>query len=312
MLKFKQFINEASIRQGLPHITSMNHDQFHNLIRSGKVHLHDMTEKTDGQTHVMGHDEHGFYTQSSGSGSEKMRKPEDFEERAKRRAKETGKEYDSTAAKAFGHIHKTLQNNTALQKHLEAEHKKKGDDVKVRGEIFYRPWGKKGDKPGETKFVGTSYSTHHMGKVGKYIIHSKLPENQHHDIEHFKKHLSDDNINFDDDKIDHPKTHVDVSHENEEFGKLNHELINSRTTQKNKESKIAEVDKMGHIQRKVSDKVDDHIRGMNLKPKWGSGSEGIVVHPHGNQPRFKVTSDAFRKFKASDESKNFMKRDNKE
>ncbi len=318
MKTFTQFINqeinlsEASIRQGLPHITTMSHDQFHNLIDSGKIHLHDMTEKTDGQTHVMGYDKYGFYTQSSGSGSEKMRKPEDFAIRAKRRASETGKEYDPTSSNAFGHIHSLLQNNKKLQKYLEAKHQKTGEDVKVRGEVFYKPWGREGDKPGETKFVGTSYATDHMGKVGKYVIHSKLPENQNHDIEHFKKHLSDDNINFDDDKIDHIPSHVDVHDEKRHFSTLNHDLINSRTTIKNKESKTKELEKLKEIQKKVSDKVDKHIGSLGLKPKWGSGSEGIVVHPHNNQPRFKVTSDAFRKFKNSDDSKNFMKRDVKE
>ena len=311
MISFYRFISlqEASIRQGLPHITSMKHGDFHNLIKSGNVHLNHMTEKTDGQTHVMGHDEHGFYTQSSGSGSEKMRKPSDYEERARRRAQETGKEYDSSSSDAFGHIHHVLQNNEKLQQHLKKEHERTGKDVKVRGEIFYRPWGKKGDHPGETKFVGTSYSTHHMGKVGKYVIHSKLPENQEHDTEHFKKKLSDENINFDDDKIKHPSSHVDVSGEKHEFGKLNHELINSRTTPKNKEAKTNEVKKMQDLQKRVSDKVDDHVKKMNLKPKWGSGSEGLVVHPHNDQPRFKVTSDAFRKYKSSEESKNFKKRD---
>jgi hypothetical protein len=312
MLTFKSYLTEASIRQGLPHITTMTHDQFHGLIHSGKVHIKHTTEKTDGQTHMMGHDEHGFYTQSSGSGSEKMRKPEDYEDRAKRRAKETGKPYDPTAAKAFGHVHKVLQSNKKLQDHLKNEHKRTGKEVKVRGELFYKPWGRPGDKPGETKFVGTSYATHHMGKVGKYVIHSKLPENQGHDIEHFKKNLSDEHMNFDDDTLHHPQgkkgSHVDVSHEKKQFEKLNHELINSRTTKTNKEAKMAEVEKMHNLQHQVSHKVDAHVKSLGFHPKWGSGSEGIVVHPHAAQPRFKVTSDAFRAYKSSEESKNLLKR----
>ena len=113
MLNFKSFLSE-SIRQGLPHITTMDHDQFHHLTHGGKVHVHTTTEKTDGQAMVMGHDHEGFYTQSTGSGSEKMRHPEDYEKRAKRRAEETGKHVDLTASKAFGHIHKTLQDNHKL------------------------------------------------------------------------------------------------------------------------------------------------------------------------------------------------------
>jgi hypothetical protein len=306
-----QLITE-SIRQGLPHISTMDHEQFHNLTHDGKVHVNDVTEKTDGQSMVMGHDHEGFYTQSTGSGNEKMRHPEDYEKRAKARAKVTGKPYDPTASDAFGHIHKTLQANTKLQKHLHDEHKKTGEDVKVRGESFYKPWGKSSEHPGEVKFVGTSYATHHMGKVGKFVIHSKMPENQHHDLEHFKKHLSDSNINFDDDKIEHKKGHVDVSHERKEFNGLNHDLIKARTTKSNKEAKEVETAKFNHIKKKVADKVDNHIKSLGIQPKWGSGTEGAVVHPSPaspHSPRFKVTSGAFREYRASDAAKNFKKRD---
>ena len=311
MLSFKSFITE-SIRQGLPHITTMNHEQFHHLTHGGKVHVHNTTEKTDGQSMVMGHDKEGFYTQSTGSGDEKMRHHDDYAKRAKRRAEQTGKPVDLTAAKAFGHIHKTLQSNEKLTHHLHNEHKKTGEDVKVKGESFYRPWGKPSEHKGEVKFVGTSYATHHMGKVGKFVIHSKLPENKHHDINHFKKHLSDDNINFDDDKVEHKKTHVDVKPERKEFDKLNHELLKSRTTKTNKEAKTHETERFEHIKKKVSDKVDAHIKGLNIKPKWGSGTEGAVVHPsehNPNAPRFKVTSDTFRAYRASDAAKNLKKRD---
>jgi len=310
-ITFKQFIAEASIRQGLPHITSMDHHQFGALVHDGKVHLHDMTEKTDGQTHKFGYDEHGFYTQSSGSGSEKMRKPEDYQERARRRAEETGKPLDLTAASAFGHIHKILHGNQKLQDHLKDKYKKSGKEVSVRGESFYRPWGREGDKPGEVKFVGTSYDTSHMGKVGKYVIHSKLPENQDHDVEHFKKHLSNEDINFDDDKIDHKAGHVDVSKETEGLRHIDNELLSSRTTKTNKERKEEEQRKLQVIKDKVSSKVDEHIKKQGLRPRWGSGSEGIVIHPskhNPSAPRFKVTSDAFRSYKKSDESKKLMDR----
>ncbi len=309
MKTFLQYLTEAGIRQGLPHVTTMDHGQFHSLIKSGKVHLKDLTEKTDGQTLMMGHDEHGFYTQSSGSGEDKMRHPEDYEKRAKARAEATGKPFDPTASKAFGHLHATLQANKKLTSHLEAEHKRTGQEVKVRGESFYKPWGRPSEVHGEVKFVGTSYDPSHMGKVGKIVVHTKLPENAKHDVEHFKKNLSDENINFDDDKIEHEHSHVDVSHEHEQFKNLNHGLINSRTTKTNKEEKLAEVAKMQALQKSVSDKIDSHVKAKGLSPKWGSGSEGVVVHPHGDQPRFKVTSDGFRDYKKSDESKKLLKRD---
>ena len=59
----KQIISEG-IRQGLPHITTMDHDQFTSLTHGGKVHVEGATEKTDGSTFKFGHDEDGFYWQT--------------------------------------------------------------------------------------------------------------------------------------------------------------------------------------------------------------------------------------------------------
>lgn len=305
MISFRQYLTE-SIRQGLPHITTMSHDQFHNLIKTKKVHINHLTEKTDGQSFLFGHDENGFFTQSTGSGSDRMRTPKHYVDRAKQRAQASGKALDMTAPNAFGHVHKTLQANKKLTQYLEDQYKKTGKEVVVRGESFYRPWGKPSSVPGEIKFVGTSYDPSHMGKVGKIVIHSKLPENQNHDLEHFKNNLSDANINFDDDTVQHKPGSVDVADEHAAFHGLNHELINSRTTPKNKEAKLAELEKMKQIQQKVSDKVDQHVRSLGIQPKWGSGTEGVVIHPSSmnpDAPRFKVTSDVFRAYRASDEAK---------
>jgi hypothetical protein len=289
----------------------MSHEQFGNLVKGGKVHVHDVTEKTDGMTHQFGHDEHGFYSQSSGSGSEKMRKPSDFHDRAKKRAKETGKPYDSTAADAFAHIHSTLLNNKALQHHLKSEYHRTGKEVKVKGEAFYKPLSRPSEEhKDEIKFVGTSYHPHHMGSVGKYVIHSKLPENQHVDIEHHKKHLSNSEMNFDDDKIEHKQSHVSVKDEHSKFQKLDHTLLRSRTTKTNKEAKMKEVAKFDQIKHAVSHKVDSHIASKSIKPKWGSGTEGLVVHPsekNADAPRFKVTSQTFRDYKADSSNKEKFK-----
>ena len=311
MKSFKQFIIE-SIRVGLPHISTMAHEQFHNLTKDGKVHVHHVTEKTDGQTGEFGWDEHGFHSQSSGSGNEKMRSPEDYANRAKRRSEETGKPFDPTSSNAFGDIHKHLQNNQALQDHLKSEYERTGKPVVVKGEHFYKPWGRPSEVPGEVKFVGTSYDPSHMAKIGKFVIHSKLSENQGHDLEHFKKNLSDSNINFDDDKIEHKPAHIDVSSEREDFNNLDHDLLKSRKSKKNAEAKETEIAKFNAIKNRVSNKVDSHIKSQNIKPKYGTGTEGAVIHPseqNPDAPRFKVTSDAFKKYKSSDESKNLLKRE---
>jgi hypothetical protein len=284
----------------------MDHDQFGKLISKGHIAFNDMTEKTDGSAHLFGHDEHGFYSQYTGSGNERMRSPQDFVDRAKRRSQETGKPLDLGAANTFGHIHSVLQSNKGLQDHIKKQYEKTGKDVQVKGEMFYKPNAKPSDVPGEIKFVGTSYDPKHMGSVGKYVIHTKLPENQEHNVEHFKKHLSNSEINFDDDKIAVKSSELDVSSHHEAYKQLNHELLGSRTTKTNKAAKEAEQAKLSEIQHDVSNKVDEHVKNMNLHPRWGSGSEGIVVHPSDNQPRFKITSNTFREYRDSD-AKDFKK-----
>lgn len=313
MLSYRNFLVEKSIRQGLPHVKDMDHSQFASLIKTGKVHVADVTEKTDGMTHLMGHDEHGFYTQSSGSGSEKMRKPEDYHARALRRSQETGKPYDPTAANAFAHVHSILQNNKGLQKHLADKFSKTKKETKIRGEVFYKPLARPSEEhKGEVKFVGTSYNPSHMGSVGKYVLHTKLPENQGHKPEEFKKHSTPE-MNFDDDKVDHKPAHIPVEKEHEKFHSLNHELMTSRTTPSNKTAKLGELAKFQSVKNAVSKKIDKHVSSLGIKPKWGSGSEGLVVHPSSHNPeapRFKVTSDTFRKFKADTKGQDFRQRNN--
>ena len=81
----------------------------------------------------------------------------------------------------------------------------------------------------------------------------------------------------------------------------------------NKKEKMAEVGRMSAIQKRVSKKVDNFVRNGSAKPKWGSGSEGLVVHPsksNADAPRFKITSDAFRAFKADPKNKEGFKKRN--
>ena len=51
----------------------MKDKEYEKLVVDGWLHIHNVTEKTDGMCFVMGYDEEGFYTQSSGSGNERMR-----------------------------------------------------------------------------------------------------------------------------------------------------------------------------------------------------------------------------------------------
>lgn len=307
MLSFNEFLKESvliteGIRQGLPHILTMHHDDLHNLLNSGRINMSNKTEKTDGSTHIMGWDKDGFYTQSSGSGNEKMRMPGDYAARATRRSQETGKPLDLTGSNMFDHVHDTLSKNKKLMEYLRNHAAKQGGEAKIRSELFYTPYGRPSeDKAGEVKFVGTSYDPSHIGQVGKMVVHTQLPDNKFHDVETLKK-IGNKDINFDDDKIDSAPTAVDVADERETMKGIDRNLLNSRTTPKNKEAKAAETAKLDEIRKRVSDKVDAHVKTLNISPKWGSGSEGVVVHPPegSDAPRFKVTSDNFRKYKAAE------------
>ncbi|NBV29058.1 hypothetical protein EBS02_08615, partial [bacterium] len=277
-------------RQGLPHITTMDHKQLHDLIKSGHVHFHDLTEKTDGSTFKFGHDENGFYSQSSGSGSEKMRTGQDYV----RRATERGNSLEP--ASAFKEIHDSLHNNQALRDYLKKHYEKHGT-AEVRGELFSRKLSTPSEVEGEVKANATSYDPKKWGSKGQIVLHTKLPENEKHDPNHFKNNLSNSEVNFDDDILHHQKSKVDVKDEASDLKKLNHELLSSRTTKTNKQAKEAEKAKLAEIARRVSSKVDEHVKSKNLLPKFGTGSEGVVVHPHNGSPRFKITSDAFRQYR---------------
>ena len=301
-----------SIRQGLPHVMTMHHDDFHNLLKSGRIEVRDPTEKTDGSTIMFGHDKDGFYTQSSGSGADKMRNPGDYLARAQRRAAEKGIEVDPAGSNMFDHVHGVLQKNKKLMNYLKAQSAREGGETKVRGELLYMPFARPSEeKAGEVKFVGTSYDPSHIGQVGKIIVHSRLPENKNHNLDQIMG-VGNKDINFDHDKIEVPPTAVDVSDEREQMKGINRNLLNTRTSPKNKAAKMAEQSKLDAIKKSVSDKVDNHVRGLKISPRWGSGSEGLVIHPPegSDVPRFKVTSDNFRAFKADKEAQAKFKQRN--
>lgn len=75
----------------------------------------------------------------------------------------------------------------------------------------------------------TKYDTSHMGKHGKFVVHSKLPGNEHH--QDLAKHSNSD-VTLDDDKITFKPTHVDVKDEAAKLKGLNHELLNTHITPK--------------------------------------------------------------------------------
>lgn len=285
MKTFKQFILETDekVRQGLSHVSDLKPEEFHELTKSGKL-SGDATEKSDGMAFKIGHDEHGFYTQTSRS--DKMRNSGDYETAA--RAK-FGDSFNPEVSRHFDRIHKELQSNPRLTQYLANGGKH------IKGEIFYKPHGKPTEN-GELRFVGTAYDPKKMGKTGSFIVHSKLPENAHHDLDHLKT-LGDENFNIDDDSTGH-KVNVDVSDEHKQFSGLNRELMKSRK-HADKESKANEIDKFNAIKKSVHNKLKDSL--SNIPNKWGSETEGHVIHPTegSSAPRVKVVSDSFKQNKAN-------------
>jgi hypothetical protein len=301
MLRYKNFLAE-SIRQGLPHISKMDHKQLGGLLKGGKIHFDKTTEKTDGTSFLAGHDEHGFYTQSTGSGNERMRQPADYVARGARRAIETGKPHDPFMHNNFAQAHDALQSNKGITGHLARAHARHGS-AQIRGELFHNAVSRDSDTtPGEHMYVGTSYDKKklnaHGKKVGSFVVHSELPDNHHVNHDELRTH-SDDHMGFEHDIIHHETPHLNVSDLAKKHAALNHDLLGSRTIPSNKEAKMKEVAKHEAIAQAVSDRVDAHLQKHGAQPKFGSGSEGLVVHPSQNPeaPRFKATSSAFRTFK---------------
>lgn len=302
MLSLKQFLAE-SIRQGLPHISKMDHKQLGGLLKGGKIHFDKTTEKTDGTSFLAGHDEHGFYTQSTGSGNEKMRNAQDHVARGARRAIEMGKPHDPFMHNNFADTHRALENNKGIRQGLERAAKRHGGEAKLRGELFHHAVSRESDTvPGQHKYVGTSYDKAKLGahgkKLGSLVVHTELPDNHWVNHDEIRTH-SDDHLGFEHDKIHHEIPHLDVSDLAKKHAKLNHNLLGSRTIPSNKEAKTAEVSKHEAIATEVSNRVDAHMQKHGVQPKFGGETEGLVVHPSKNAdaPRFKVTSSGFRDFK---------------
>jgi hypothetical protein len=285
MLSFKQFLfeSEGKVRQGLSHISDLKPEQFHNLTKSGKV-TGEATEKSDGMAFKVGHDDEGFYSQTSHS--DKMRNVGDYEQAAK---KKFGENSDPTISRHFDRIHHELHSNKKLTHYLANGGKH------INGEVYYKPQGKP-TPDGEVRFVGTAYDPKKMGHTGSFIVHSKLPENSHHDLSNVKS-LGDKNFNFDDDTTG-KHVSVDVSVEHKEFSGLNHDLMKSRK-HADREAKQQEVEKFNGIKQSVHNKVKDTL--SDIKPKRGSETEGYVIHPTdgSDAPRIKMVSDTFKKNKAS-------------
>jgi len=288
MKRFKTFLIEE-VRRGLPHIVHDNpnapslisrvstaHRNLNSLIGSGRIRGH-ITEKSDGSAFEVGHDDNGFYSRSSHS--EKMRNKGDYLKAAKKKFKDA---VDPTISGHFDKLHHILHSNEKLQQLLQNQKEKHGKG-QLKGEIFYRPMGVHSKDGKQVTFIGTKYNTNHMGEVGSFIVHSHLPENQHHSMNSLQN-LNDKNITFQHDMVEVPKIDIDVSDEKQRLDKLSPNIIRKKHTHYNEMVKIAK-----DVQAKVINAVQKN------KPKWGTETEGYVIHPEigSNAPRIKVIDTNF-------------------
>ena len=285
---FPRPLIEEKLRVGVKHTKDLSHEEVGKMLNSATLNG-DVTEKSDGMAFAFGHDEQGFYTRTSHS--EKMRQPEDYEAAA--RAK-FGDGFDPTISQHFGRIHRALQSNTALVNHLQS----KGKPTMVKGEVFYRPHGRPAEEhPNHVRFVGTAYDTRKMGNLGSFVVHSRLSENQDHDLEKLKS-LGDHNFNIHDDKVPGGSNiKADVGDIKSEYDKIDVEKLRSRKAG-DREAKEQEQNKFDAVKSKLDSRLRAHTH--LLDNKWGNETEGHIFHPHDESlPKVKLISDTFKANKAN-------------
>lgn len=288
MLSFKTYLTEQKLRQGLEHLSNLDHPSLGSLLSSNKL-SGSSTRKTDGAAGEVGYDENGFYTRSARS--DKVRNSGEYSAYTRNKR---GEGADTRISDQYDDMHHKLQNNKALVGYLKTRHES-SQPATIKGEFFLRGLGQKTDKG--LKFVGTSYNPGAMGKTGMFIMHHKLPENSSHDANHIST-LGDGHVTFDHDKSENNDFNIDVSKERKLHASINPEILKSRKSQ-DKEARQVEEAKMGTIKSSLEQKLQDHSSNIRPRPWEVQGeSEGDVYHTTGGQ-RFKIQSPAFKQFKAN-------------
>lgn len=254
-----------SIRRGIPHLLppkatspSITDGQVRALLEPGYISLINVTEKTDGQTFIIGFDADGFYTQSSGSGKEKMREGVDYVKRAEERNN------NLKVANAFKIFHDHLGDNYKLLDWLQITQRLTNKDVILRGEVFNNLLAK--TEGNLIKYIHTPYDPKFFGNTGAFILHTKMNEICPYPLET----CSNYEIVFDTDGCSH-FFNVDVS-------TLRDSRMDTTTIRNDLFLILSEM------------------LSRLIKPKWGPFTEGYIFHSTSpNIPTFKVISDYFTK-----------------
>lgn len=274
----------SNIRKGIPHLVPhttpkgniaphLSEDEIHNLIEPGYIFLDRITEKTDGQTFVMGFDSEGFYTRSSGTSDLRIRDAMEYVNRANERGNSI------SVANGFAAVHDSLLENNKLQFGLEQFYDFTQDEVLLSGEIFNNFLARPSETvDGHVKFIHTSYDPSKLGTLGMFVLHSHLEQNQWMSFQGVHT-LGNEEIKFDHDVIE-PL-----------------EPINIKTALHAYYSMAFDLDYVReHLQNEIT------WRTKVLQPKWGLETEGHVIHPSDRNPkapRFKIVTERFKTEKAN-------------
>lgn len=283
------------LRTRIPHIKDLDHQSLLDLTTSGVI-KGAATEKTDGMAFEVGHDQDGFYSRTANS--QKMRKAGQYEAQAKTKF---GKFFNPAISKSFDDVHRHLHNNNRLVDHLKKVATDTEKDTSMKGEVFYKPNGIAAEKEGEVRFVGTAYDTKKMGSKGTFVVHSRVPTNKHHDVANISR-LGDDNFKLDHDGVGRG-VNVPVHDIHAQARNIDPMLMKSRR-KADQPAKEKEKAKYDFLKKTLHDRIKGHLTPYT--PKWGSETEGHVIHPSSGKP-FKMVDDRFAERKIRNVQ--FMKKD---
>lgn len=262
-----------SVRRTIPHLHTMTWNDLAMLIGKGYIDFSRITEKTDGWAFRAGIDDKGFWTQNTASGKDKMREGTDYFKRAQYVLQNTGRKPSVQVAQCFEHIHNALAKNTNLLNILKYVNH-------ISGEVFYRPVAFPSlTEPNHLCMIGTSYHPLSMRDLGIVWLHSELEHNQKVNLNDWKK-CSDNSFNFTHDRLTLPVQRLELTEGMPRY-------YNMLEFHKTRDA--------------ISKYVDSFVLPLLTASKWGDGApEGIVIHPSPlckDQPRFKITSEAFRRYR---------------
>lgn len=263
------------------------------------------SEKCDGNALRFGLDSEGkFFVEQSYSGPVYDRSH--FENKNKEKYG-----YVTRLGKEWGNLLDKLRADKNIQNVLKKYTTDSG--IKIIAEVYINALGAKGQKDDTLRFVGTEYYKSKIGSFCSIILINGL-DGEGNELKNFDKvrdaleAISTDKIMFDDCNYSDKFGSVDLNDEIDElealikdieleYGEDVIEILNSKDRTK------SAVEKRKAVKAAIEEyqgKFNDKIKALFDKTdgKWGPDREGIVLKL-ANDRLLKITSDAFKNFKAN-------------